>query len=315
MSKLDAYIYTMVDIKNLINSVICDLGDDKPISSILLRTQIIAAQLKDEDFTQWIYNEQHGYPDTENLPSYRVLGAIVKADISIPYRGIYTNLTIPVDTIKEDTIRECISHVWITQSLTEIENMCKNNTTGILSAPLPAFGYTEVEQFVNGHVERAYQQFNVASAMNILHLFKSKLLDFFLELDNKIETGIDFSKIASEQLMNKIMNTTYNINAAVANTGNGNVTTENVNASNFQQIVNAEQKDELQNIIAQIEAIAKEHNLPEILDYTNNMKSEIEKPESKKSFLKMALNAIKGVATGIVANQLTPLVTQALALL
>ena len=128
-------------------------------------------------------------------------------------------------------------------------------------------------------------------------------------------TGIDFSKIASEQLMNKIMNTTYNINAAVANTGSGNVTTENVNASNFQQIVNAEQKDELQTIIDQIETIAKEHNLPEILDYTNNMKSEIEKPESKKSFLKMALNAIKGVATGIVANQLTPLVTQALALL
>lgn len=47
----------------------------------------------------------------------------------------------------------------------------------------------------------------------------------------------------------------------------------------------------------------------------DTIKEECNKPSWGKKTLKLALNAIQGIATGIAANQLTPIVTQALALL
>lgn len=81
--------------KNLVDRIIQDLGEDKPIKGILLKAQIVASKLNNNDFKTWIENEQNGYPDASNLPDYRVLNAIVKADLSIPFSGYVRNYTIP----------------------------------------------------------------------------------------------------------------------------------------------------------------------------------------------------------------------------
>lgn len=79
--------------KEIINKIIQDLGDDKPIKGILLKAQIVASKLGNNDFEMWIRNEQNGYPDAENLPDYRILNAIVKANVSQPFVGMYQNIT------------------------------------------------------------------------------------------------------------------------------------------------------------------------------------------------------------------------------
>ena len=71
--------------KEIINKIIQDLGDDKPIKGILLKAQIFASKLGNNDFEMWIRNEQNGYPDAKNLPDYRILNAIVKANVSQPF--------------------------------------------------------------------------------------------------------------------------------------------------------------------------------------------------------------------------------------
>lgn len=72
-------------IKDIIDKIIQDLGDDKPIKGILLKAQIVASQLNNKEFEEWIKSEQNGYSDAKNLPDYRVLGAIVKANVFQPY--------------------------------------------------------------------------------------------------------------------------------------------------------------------------------------------------------------------------------------
>ena len=57
--------------KEIINKIIQDLGDDKPIKGILLKAQIVASKLGNNDFEMWIRNEQNGYPDAKNLPDLR----------------------------------------------------------------------------------------------------------------------------------------------------------------------------------------------------------------------------------------------------
>ena len=44
--------------KELINKIIQDLGDEKPISGILLKSQIVASELGNQEFSNWIFHEQ-----------------------------------------------------------------------------------------------------------------------------------------------------------------------------------------------------------------------------------------------------------------
>ena len=57
------------------------------------------------------------------------------------------------------------------------------------------------------------QEFPVSSLASIVDIFKTKLLSFFIDLDKKLEAGVDFLNIDKEEIT-QIMNT-YNINSAV----------------------------------------------------------------------------------------------------
>ncbi len=301
--------------KVMIDKIIQDLGDDKAIKGILLKTQIVASLLGNNDFEIWIKNEQNGYPNAESIPNYRILNAIVKVDILRPFVGIYQNVTIPQGVFGEDVINDCMSHVRIIQSLSEIENICSSKKNGNLSVNAPAIAYSEVNKYVNGNVERVWQEFPISSLACIIDTFKSKLLSFFLDLDKKINAGVDFSKIEGQKEIKNIMNNYY-INSVVANTGDGTVNTGDIceNAPAL-YISNQSQKDKLQSIITQLEEKAKNIDNSDLREAVDAIKEECAKPSWCKKTLKLAFNAIQGIATGIAANQLTPIVTQALTLL
>ena len=69
-------------IKDIIDKIIQDLGDDKPIKGILLKAQIVASQLNNKEFEEWIKSEQNGYSDAKNLPDYRVLIVVFTTNYS-----------------------------------------------------------------------------------------------------------------------------------------------------------------------------------------------------------------------------------------
>lgn len=301
--------------KDIINNIIKDLGEDKPIKGILLKAQIVASKLDNKEFGEWIHNEQNGYPNAKNIPEYRVLNAIVKANISVPYMGIYTNYTIPEGIFDNDIINDRLYHVRITQSLSEIENLCKENKNGILTSICSAIAYPEVNKHVRGNAEKVWQEFSASSCLGIVDSFKSKLLSFFLELDRKIDAGVDFSKIEGQNTINQIMNNYY-INSVVANTGNGNVSTGNIsdNAS-ILLISDEEQKAKIQELISKLVSEAKKIDNEDLQMAVDTISEECKKPSWAKKTLKLGLNAVQGIATGIAANQLTPIVAQALALL
>ena len=304
--------------EELINEIIKGLGSDKPINSILLKSQIVASELGNANFSKWIANEQNGYPDAKNLPEYRILGAIVKADIFVPYMGYVNNQTIPAGIFDHKVINECMGRVRVVHSLSEIENICsQKEKSDMLSHPLPAMAYPEVNKCIRGEAQRVWQEFPVSSFAHIIDVFKSKLLDFFLTLNKEIRDGIDFSQISSQenqQIINQIMNN-YNINAAVANTGNGNVSTGNVTANNFQFNPSEQLRTQMNDIVAKLENVLRDNENTDINEALATLKEETTKTSWSKKAIKMTLNAIKGIASGVVANQITPIVAQGLSLL
>lgn len=302
--------------KNLVDRIIQDLGEDKPIKGILLKAQIVASKLNNNDFKTWIENEQNGYPDASNLPDYRVLNAIVKADLSIPFSGYVRNYTIPAGIYDDPIIEECICKVRITHSLQEIETIYENKKGGNVSTNLPAMAYTEVNKYVSGNVEQLKQEFSVASLIHIVDIFKSKLLSFFLDIEKEMNVGINFSKIEEQQdKITQIMNTYY-INSAIANTGVGSVSAGDIRDNTSLQIISdSEQKEKFLSLVSQLKEEANSLNNSDLTETIDLITEECNKPSWAKRTLRVALNAVQGIATGIAANQLTPIVTNALALL
>lgn len=301
--------------KSLIDKIIEDLGNDKPIKGILLRSQILASKLGNDEFSSWISNEQNGYPNAKNIPSYRVLDAFIKADIFLPYKGLLQNYTIPRGIFEEEYINESMSSVRVTQSLSEIERLCKGNENKNIMVSCPALVYPEVNKYVNGCVERVWRELPGSSFLGIVDSFKSRLLSFFIDLDRKINTGVDFSKIEEQREIGQIMNT-YNINAIVANTGEGSVSTGDIlDSQTTQYISDIEKKRQLQDLIDELREEASKITNQDLLLTLEVISEECKKPSWSKRVLRMAFQAVQGIAVGITANQITPIVTQALALL
>ena len=278
--------------KDIINKIIQDLGDDKPIKGILLKAQIVASQLNNKEFEEWIKSEQNGYSDAKNLPDYRVLGAIVKANVN-----------------------DCMSHAHIINSLSEIENICSSNKNGHVSINSPVIAYPEVGKHVRGNVEKVWQEIPVSSLANIVDTFKSKLLSFFLDLDKKIDAGVDFSKIEGQNEIKNIMNNYY-INSVVANTGDGTVNTGDISKNNSVLCISdPDQQKQIKELVSELVKATKDIDNEDLKMAVETISEECNKPSWAKKTLRIAFNAIQGIATSIAANQLTPIITEALALL
>lgn len=298
-----------------INKIIQQLGDDAPINGILLQTQIVAYKINNEAFKKWIYNEQHGYNNSIDLPEYRILDAVLMADISQSYGRFISNYTIPSGLFCDKKTRDYMNKIRITHSLSELETISNENKNSMIHFSLPIYAYQEANKLIDGNILKLWQEVSAPTVKHIIDVFKSKLLYFFLDLDRELKAGIDFSNIKGQKIVSQIMNT-YNINAAVANLGDGNVIAGDIKNNDINQFLSDQPKqEEFKNIIAKLEKATESLNNKHINDALEVIKEECKKPNWMKKTMRVALNAISGVATGIAANQLTPIVQEALNLL
>ena len=72
-----------LNVKALIESVVQDLIENQPLTSILLKVQAIAHYLHNEQFSLWLKNETKGdYQKVDELPDYRKSTCEIFANIA-----------------------------------------------------------------------------------------------------------------------------------------------------------------------------------------------------------------------------------------
>lgn len=71
----------------------------------------------------------------------------------------------------------------------------------------------------------------------------------------------------------------------------------------------------MNDIVAKLENVLKDNENTDINEALATLKEETTKTSWSKKAIKMTLNAIKGIASDVVANQITPIVAQGLSLL
>ena len=309
----------MNTLKSLVDSVISDLTENKSIESILLKTQTISHYLKDEEFSTWIKHELNGYGDDEYpLPSYRKINCIVKVDISQPFGRMVKNYQFPCEYIDDEKICERLTHMPVYESLSEIELMMKNDKHGndLTMAVSQYIVQNYMSKHIEGNILVANKHINMNNIQAVISKFKSLLLTFFLELNDKMNWELNFDAMATKQIIKQIM-VTNNINAAVVATEGSTISTGAVSVENSHigNVAYSNEQKEFLSVLKDIEKLVKESGNQDLKDSVDIVKAETQKPKWNKKLMTMGLNAIKGVANGFVVKGLMAMVEKAIVVL
>lgn len=300
------------NIKKLAESILSDITTDVSIANILLKTKVFAAKMNDSELLKWIELELNGYE--ENPPEYRNIDAGVKVDIHRGFQEVL-GFIYPIDIIKDDKIRKRLSHIPVSNAITEIEEMCKGDDNGSIHVEIPTWiWYHHMGHCISGDIQRAYQYGSLSAIRNILISVKSLLIDYFLKISDNEE--LQFASLIKKE---SVANVT-NITAGVINTGAGSVTAGDITTvMGNSNTINPQTTDELQKIIQKIDEIMKSHDDEEYKELSADVAFELKKEVPSRKNLKRCFQAIRGmvngIASGVIANQVTPYITEALALL
>lgn len=290
-----------MDIKSLLESAIESLSNNCSIETIMLKAQSIAYILKDDDFKKWINCEQNGYTDDDLLPTYRIIGCQVYLDVYRPFIGSIQNFSFPPGLMGKYDKR--LFSMPFHNPLVEIERYSLG--TGQITSEIIAGMYPEINKYIEGHIINAKQCVSPACLISIISTFKSKLLDFFLKLNDELEANIDLTKLGKNKTVETIMNQT--IFAGIVNTGSGDISVKNSNVINGNDnniLVERELNEKIENLLEQIKCIeiTNKEDEQDVNQSISDIKNEIRTQNPDSGIIRRALKVLKSIPS-IVANK------------
>jgi hypothetical protein len=179
----------------LADEIIESLSSEKSsLTEALLKTKILLHKIGHKELVDWVNNELNGYPDSVEVPTYRILPAQVLANVaSIAYQ--FNSHPIPIGHLTKAQ-REGLEISKMNQSLAVLEKLVEKND-GHLQAPIP-MEYNGVlgKNLVSGmQIQRAWCSISIADVNGIFIQVRSRLLDFLLELNEKLPDDLNEAEI------------------------------------------------------------------------------------------------------------------------
>lgn len=232
----------MVDINELIRNL---SSSDVELTDSLLKAKILLYSIGKKELAVWVNNELTGYPKDSDLPDYRILSARILVDANGNNR-IYTGFQLPLSHLDDDDYDEAMtSEAFI--SISQIEDLVHNATTDrVVTQPLPLeqgwyYGGNAIDR--SYEITKVYKEIPLHSFIAILTQVRSRLLDFLLELSDKIEG--EQSEISMKDQLKEIDTKSMFSNAifgnhTVVNFGNDNTitVTNNITQYDFEALKN-----------------------------------------------------------------------------
>jgi len=166
----------------MIKELIKDLSYDKiTLNQALMRAKLIAFEINNEDFKNWINKELNGYVNGDKLPDYR----IISCDIFAVLEAYGQRKTVPYDLTDIDkNLDGKIYNMEVQQSVSIIESGLKDTDE--------AYGYQDLpiqmvqllrEMSNNKFIVTVKRRIQLSQSQHILNLTKQKLIDTLLDLD------------------------------------------------------------------------------------------------------------------------------------
>ena len=272
-----------MDINQICEEIVYDITRKTAISEILLKTQVLSSMVNIEDFSQWVNNEQNGYPEPLKVPEYRKLGCNVTASLTIPFHVGQTEMNVPVDAIQHDGVRDMLSKVYYDSAAVEAERLAETSNEGRLRKTTPAMGYRYVQElFPNAHVEAVFQDLSPYSFSTLIENVKSRILNFILGLNKEGVIQLKMNAPTNKEAVSKIYYQTFN--NSMVNNEVGSVSAENVFLLN-QDAISEKDIHKLQTMFSRLNVLVKEEKDPMLQDAAETLNKEICKSDPKNAAL------------------------------
>lgn len=285
-----------MDAKKFIEEVLIDLGNNKSLSDVSCKIQIIVRLLGDEKLRQW-YNSEFvtGYTD-EELPDYRISKAAeIKADYLAPQGfGAWhmPNQSVPIANLGTEKYNQVMT-IKIKDNISSIIEYSKHpNKMAMTLSPYE----TALVQKVLGYAQiRSVHKVVPPSVFRtIIDNVQNRIIDLFMDLNEKVFKGeLDITSSQGKKEMQQVINN-Y-INAGVVNTGSGSIdASKSINAVNNNASISNEVKDKLQSIVGEIEKIAADHVdwLKDISQELIVIHAELQSPTPQPAVLSRSFKAL-----------------------
>lgn len=206
-------------IKSLINELVYDKIS---LNQALTRSKIIAYEIDNKTFQDWLKKELEGYSEEDiNLPQYRIIKCKVKIELVDPF-GMYPEI-IPL-FFGVEKFDEMIGRLDATQSISKLENNVNTLTGDVGKIDLTPSQINVLRQYVEANmksyktIRSGWKEIGKLQLKEIIDLTKQKLIDILLELDKEFLNLSDNYKMTennSDKVQNIITNNIFGNNNPV----------------------------------------------------------------------------------------------------
>lgn len=154
------------------------------LNFILLTAKVLAHQLHNSEFTNWVNSELNGYDSPDNLPDYRKFTPRSTGTFTDGY-SIVRNKVIPVSLIHDEWLRKHVTKYHIFDGIRSVDELA-NRSEKTLKLPWPDefVHFFNHEQLMNAHCVEAAFVVNPHHFAQILDTVRNRLLDFVLEIND-----------------------------------------------------------------------------------------------------------------------------------
>lgn len=285
-----------MDIKKLIEEVLLDLGNNKSLTDVSSKIQIIVRLLGDEKLKSWYTCEfVTGYKDQE-LPDYRISRAVdIKANYIIP-QGFdawkLSGQSVPVANLGLEKYKEIMT-VRFCDTISAIIEYSKHPKDVAMS--LSPYEQALVQEVLGeAHIQNVHKVLSPSTFQTIIDNVQGRIIDMFMDLNERIFNGeLDLKSDSAKKEIHQVI--TNNITAGIVQTGSGTIEANNATiAAKIEQSPSVDVIAKLNSLADEIERVAKDtdEEFDDIARELIDIRTELSKPQPNNSFLKKSFKAL-----------------------
>ncbi len=285
-----------MDVKKLIEEVLIDLGNNKSLTYVSSKIQIIVRMLGDDKLRAW-YNCEFvkGYYNEDNLPDYRISRAAdIKADYLTPQGlGLLSvpNQSVPVYNLGREKY-DSIMTIEIKETISSIIEYSKHPDQMAMS--LSPYEKGLVQKVLGyAQIQSVHKVVPPSVFQTIIDNVQNRIIDMFMDLNEKVFNGeLDITSSQGKKEMQQVIN---NYTASIIQTGNGTIDVANSTmVGNLVGSFHDADREKLRSIVDEIEKIAIENkgNIAEIAQDISDIRTELQSPVPQPKVLKKSFKAL-----------------------
>lgn len=305
-----------MDTKKLIEEVLLDLGNNKSLTDVSSKIQIIVRLLGDEKLKSWYTCEfVTGYKDQE-LPDYRISRAVeIKANYIVPQGfGAWKMIgqSVPVANLGLEKYKEIMT-IRFCDTISAIIEYSKHPENVAMSLSPYEQGLVQ-EVLGEAHIQSVHKVLSPSTFQTIIDNVQGRIIDMFMDLNERVFNGeLDLKSNSAKEEIHQVI--TQNITAGIVHTGSGTIEASNATiAAIIEQSPSTDVIARLTSLADEIERVAKDadEEFDDIARDLIDIRMELSKPQPNSSFLKKSFKALTWGATVSCKTTIQELVKKAI---